>query len=215
MIRDLLQSRPEIHHNSTLSLNRPHIVNQYIHYTMMSRTPTCNHMNGAVKTSGRVAIAAPRLSSVQAISSRGMIANSTLLVKNNAQQHLSAERRGMATVVAARRDGDKFGENDGFQDRVIQVRRVTKVVKGGKQLRFRAVVGQCMISGGRLDTCMWGLEEHPCRLICPCDGRPITFSCVFRLLSETRMELSVLDAPLPRRWSWLFRRLLWMQSVIW
>ena len=172
-------------------------------------------MNGAVKTSGRVAIAAPRLSSVQAISSRGMIANSTLLVKNNAQQHLSAERRGMATVVAARRDGDKFGENDGFQDRVIQVRRVTKVVKGGKQLRFRAVVGQCMISGGRLDTCMWGLEEHPCRLICACDGRPITFSCIFRLLSETKMGLSVLDAPLPRRWSWLSRRLLWMQSVIW
>lgn len=90
-----------------------------------------------------MAIAAPRLSSVQAISSRGMVAlNSTSLVKNNAQQHLSAERRGMATVVAARRDGDKFGENDGFQDRVIQVRRVTKVVKGGKQLRFRAVVGQ-------------------------------------------------------------------------
>ncbi|XP_052734094.1 30S ribosomal protein S5, chloroplastic-like [Vigna angularis] len=39
-----------------------------------------------------------------------------------------------------------FGSNskkekvrDGFKDRVVQVRRVTKVVKGGKQLRFRAV----------------------------------------------------------------------------
>ncbi|CAN1166069.1 30S ribosomal protein S5, chloroplastic [Linum perenne] len=29
---------------------------------------------------------------------------------------------------------------DGFEERVIQVRRVTKVVKGGKQLHFRAVV---------------------------------------------------------------------------
>lgn len=29
---------------------------------------------------------------------------------------------------------------DGFDERVIQVRRVTKVVKGGKQLHFRAVV---------------------------------------------------------------------------
>ena len=29
---------------------------------------------------------------------------------------------------------------DGFEERVIQVRRVTKVVKGGKQMRFRAVV---------------------------------------------------------------------------
>lgn len=29
---------------------------------------------------------------------------------------------------------------DGFDERVVQVRRVTKVVKGGKQLRFRAIV---------------------------------------------------------------------------
>ncbi|KAL8130355.1 hypothetical protein V2J09_019510 [Rumex salicifolius] len=29
---------------------------------------------------------------------------------------------------------------DGFDERVIQVRRVTKVVKGGKQMRFRAIV---------------------------------------------------------------------------
>ncbi|XP_065879045.1 small ribosomal subunit protein uS5c [Euphorbia lathyris] len=29
---------------------------------------------------------------------------------------------------------------DGFEERVIQVRRVTKVVKGGKQLHFRAIV---------------------------------------------------------------------------
>jgi len=87
-------------------------------------------------------VAAPRLSSVQAISGRGMIANvsSASLQKNNVQHNMTAERRGMATVVAARRDGDRFENNDGFQDRVIQVRRVTKVVKGGKQLRFRAVV---------------------------------------------------------------------------
>lgn len=29
---------------------------------------------------------------------------------------------------------------DGFTERLVQVRRVTKVVKGGKQLSFRAVV---------------------------------------------------------------------------
>ncbi len=29
---------------------------------------------------------------------------------------------------------------DGFEERVIQVRRVTKVVKGGKQMHFRAIV---------------------------------------------------------------------------
>ncbi|KAL4857752.1 30S ribosomal protein S5 [Chlorella vulgaris] len=31
-------------------------------------------------------------------------------------------------------------EDDSFQERVVQIRRVTKVVKGGKQLSFRAVV---------------------------------------------------------------------------
>ncbi|KAL5697336.1 hypothetical protein ACHQM5_030822 [Ranunculus cassubicifolius] len=31
---------------------------------------------------------------------------------------------------------------DGFDERVVQVRRVTKVVKGGNQLHFRAVVGK-------------------------------------------------------------------------
>jgi hypothetical protein len=39
----------------------------------------------------------------------------------------------------------KDEEDDGFSERVVQVRRVTKVVKGGKQLSFRAVVsfGAC------------------------------------------------------------------------
>ncbi|KAK7369036.1 hypothetical protein VNO80_11070 [Phaseolus coccineus] len=36
--------------------------------------------------------------------------------------------------------GKKEKVRDGFEERVVQVRRVTKVVKGGKQLRFRAVV---------------------------------------------------------------------------
>ena len=31
-------------------------------------------------------------------------------------------------------------QEDNFQERVVQIRRVTKVVKGGKQLSFRAVV---------------------------------------------------------------------------
>jgi hypothetical protein len=48
-----------------------------------------------------------------------------------------------ATVVAQaynnRNDGDN-SRDDRFQERVVQVRRVTKVVKGGKQLSFRAVV---------------------------------------------------------------------------
>lgn len=91
--------------------------------------------------SSRVPIAAPRLASVQTISGRSIIANAPGNGLNNSISHsMIAERRGMATIVAARRDGDRYENNDGFQDRVIQVRRVTKVVKGGKQLRFRAVV---------------------------------------------------------------------------
>ncbi|KAL5563613.1 hypothetical protein UlMin_033360 [Ulmus minor] len=41
---------------------------------------------------------------------------------------------------------------DGFEERVVQVRRVTKVVKGGKQLHFRAIVvvgdKQCQVGVG-------------------------------------------------------------------
>ncbi|XP_028777431.1 30S ribosomal protein S5, chloroplastic [Neltuma alba] len=36
--------------------------------------------------------------------------------------------------------GKKEKVKDGFEERVVQVRRVTKVVKGGKQLHFRAIV---------------------------------------------------------------------------
>jgi len=37
-------------------------------------------------------------------------------------------------------EDEQYEEDDSFQERVVQVRRVTKVVKGGKQLRFRATV---------------------------------------------------------------------------
>jgi len=36
--------------------------------------------------------------------------------------------------------GKKEKIRDGLEERVVQVRRVTKVVKGGKQMRFRAIV---------------------------------------------------------------------------
>lgn len=37
-------------------------------------------------------------------------------------------------------ESDMYEKDDSLQERVVQVRRVTKVVKGGKQLSFRAVV---------------------------------------------------------------------------
>ena len=36
--------------------------------------------------------------------------------------------------------GKGKGKGDEFKEQVVQVRRVTKVVKGGKQMKFRAVV---------------------------------------------------------------------------
>ena len=93
--------------------------------------------NSRVAVAARMPAGNQRLSSVR--SNAGI-----RLTMNTAQQKMTMpqeKRRGCSTVVAARRDGDdRYEQNDGFQDRVIQVRRVTKVVKGGKQLRFRAVV---------------------------------------------------------------------------
>lgn len=53
-------------------------------------------------------------------------------------------QRATVCVKAARDDkaDDDYENDDGFQERVVQVRRVTKVVKGGKQLSFRAVVSR-------------------------------------------------------------------------
>ncbi|NET10755.1 MAG: 30S ribosomal protein S5, partial [Symploca sp. SIO2B6] len=43
--------------------------------------------------------------------------------------------------MANRRKGNKAKEKESdWQERVVQIRRVTKVVKGGKTLSFRAVV---------------------------------------------------------------------------
>lgn len=55
-----------------------------------------------------------------------------------------ATGRAERMVVLARQGGGRRGrrdqEDDGFEERVVQVRRVTKVVKGGKQMAFSAVV---------------------------------------------------------------------------
>lgn len=56
---------------------------------------------------------------------------------------VSAQRAAVVAQAypAATASDDQFEEeDDSFSERVIQVRRVTKVVKGGKQLSFRAVV---------------------------------------------------------------------------
>lgn len=42
------------------------------------------------------------------------------------------------SALLGRRKREK--PNDGFEERVVEVRRVTKVVKGGKKLSFRAIV---------------------------------------------------------------------------
>jgi hypothetical protein len=65
----------------------------------------------------------------------------------------------VSEVPAPRFYSNEEEEGDGaFQDRVVQVRRVTKVVKGGKQLSFRAVVS---FSGIKGKTCIV-LESSLC-----------------------------------------------------
>jgi small subunit ribosomal protein S5 len=44
------------------------------------------------------------------------------------------------TGIGGSKKKQKGKIRDGFEERVVQVRRVTKVVKGGKQMRFRAIV---------------------------------------------------------------------------
>ncbi|KAL4448487.1 hypothetical protein ABPG75_005706 [Micractinium tetrahymenae] len=61
--------------------------------------------------------------------------------------HQKAELRAAArqsvvarAAFAAEDEEQQYEQDDRFQERVVQIRRVTKVVKGGKQLSFRAVV---------------------------------------------------------------------------
>eukprot|EP00887_Chlorella_sp_A99_P007588 scaffold28.g7588.t1 len=67
------------------------------------------------------------------------------------QSHKAAVRQQRAALVARAAAAEAVDEaeeqqqweedeRDSFQERVVQVRRVTKVVKGGKKLSFRAVV---------------------------------------------------------------------------
>jgi len=68
-------------------------------------------------------------------------------VRGNAVINRTAEiraQRATVCVKAAIDDDEDYEKNDGFQERVVQVRRVTKVVKGGKQLSFRAVVSSTL-----------------------------------------------------------------------
>lgn len=55
-------------------------------------------------------------------------------------QDARGQRRTPAGGDSGNSRGDEQAGADGFTERLVQVRRVTKVVKGGKQLSFRAVV---------------------------------------------------------------------------
>lgn len=49
----------------------------------------------------------------------------------------------MLKLVSQLRSGSKMGKaniRDGFEERVVQVRRVTKVIKGGKQINIWVVI---------------------------------------------------------------------------
>lgn len=52
--------------------------------------------------------------------------------------HVMDSKTRKATGYGSRRKRQRF--RDGLEERIVQVRRVTKVVKGGKQMKFRAIV---------------------------------------------------------------------------
>lgn len=104
-----------------------------------------------------------------------------------------------ATVVAQaynnRNDDDS--RDDRFQERVVQVRRVTKVVKGGKQLSFRAVVSK-MLKSPDID-CLSLIVVVVFSSFSPIPSHPSLFALYYRSLSVMKPELSVSDAPLQRK----------------
>lgn len=69
----------------------------------------------------------------------------TTAVRGQALQQQRSPARAQRAAVLARAtfaadEEEQYEKEDNFQERVVQIRRVTKVVKGGKQLSFRAVV---------------------------------------------------------------------------
>lgn len=65
-------------------------------------------------------------------------AYSGVSVLGNDVNVMDAKMKKAASGFGSKRKKEKV--RDGFEERVVQVRRVTKVVKGGKQLHFRAIV---------------------------------------------------------------------------
>ena len=93
----------------------------------------------AVPCVARPATAPCRASRLQASQPRRAAfvpAIATPATELRSQRAAAFQRRGAKPAD----DDDQYTPDERFQERVVQVRRVTKVVKGGKQLSFRAVV---------------------------------------------------------------------------
>jgi small subunit ribosomal protein S5 len=62
------------------------------------------------------------------------------LKKSDDKDTLGDEDEGRGRGRRGGGGGDRRRQGDAMEERVVQIRRVTKVVKGGKQMSFRAVV---------------------------------------------------------------------------
>jgi len=103
----------------------------------------------APRVSMKMASSAPKAVALKAAPLRAASAVSLSGRRVAAPQAMTAApARAMAVEVTARGGGRgrggrgrrDDGPEDPFEERLVQIRRVTKVVKGGKQLSFRAVV---------------------------------------------------------------------------
>lgn len=131
---------PATHKNFQEKYNSSILITAY--FTMA----TALHAAQCVQTR-TVRVAAKTSKPCQPLRAQTMAFTIRMPLDSQRSAEISAQR---ATVCAkAYQGGPKGGDNqnveeyeedDSFQERVVQVRRVTKVVKGGKQLRFRATV---------------------------------------------------------------------------
>lgn len=109
---------------------------------MRMETATFGRTSGCVRTP----TVSRRSASAPVLLPSKMSAAATPFARGSAKLSTAAPRQGAvqdaraASVRVQARGGRRGEPDDGLQERVVQISRVVKVVKGGNQLRFRAVV---------------------------------------------------------------------------
>lgn len=105
-------------------------------------TATFSRTSGCVRTSvvSRRAAAAPVPRQAKMAAAATPFARGSAKLCTAAPRQAGVQGARAASVRVQARGGRRGEPDDGLEERVVQISRVVKVVKGGNQLRFRAVV---------------------------------------------------------------------------